>query len=165
MIKGQDIVVLAALMGGGSSDASYAALAERAKLSVSETHAAVRRLQGVSLVDDARRVRRRNALEFLVHGLRYLFPPELHGGLERGIPAAYAAPVAADEFAVSGDIPVWRSDEGAAFGHVLTPVYPSVPAAAVNDRELYDRLALIDMLRGGRARERAFAESRLKEIV
>ena len=165
MVKGQDIVVLAALMGGGFSDAAYAVLAKRAALSVSETHAAVKRLREASLVDDSRRIRRHNALEFLVHGLRYLFPPQMQDGVATGIPAAYAAPVAADEFAVAGEIPVWRSEEGTARGRALTPVYPSVPIAAAHDRGIYDSLALIDMLRGGRTRERVFAEGKLKELI
>ena len=165
MVKGQDIVVLAALIGGEFSDAAYAALAKRAALSVSETHAAVKRLREASLVDDARKIRRRNAVEFLVHGLRYLFPPQMQAGETMGLPTAYAAPVAVGEFAVAGEIPVWRSDEGTARGRALTPIYPSVPIAAAHDRGLYDSLALIDMLRGGRARERAFAEGKLKELI
>ena len=165
MVKGQDIVVLAALMGGEFSDAAYAALAKRAALSVSETHAAVKRLREASLIDYARRIRRHNAVEFLVHGLRYLFPPQMQDGVAMGIPASYAAPIAADEFAVAGEIPVWRSDERMARGRALTPIYPSVPIAAAHDRGIYDRLALIDMLRGGRVRERMFAEGKLKELI
>ena len=44
----------------------------------------------------------------------------------------------------------------------MEPLYPIVPSAARRDAGLYDLLALVDALRIGRARERAFAE---KEIT
>ena len=40
MIKSQDILVLAALMGNGDENRSYAKIADKAKLSVSESFAA-----------------------------------------------------------------------------------------------------------------------------
>ncbi len=165
MLKGQDMVVLAALMGGRSSGLAYAGLASRARLSVSEAHAAVQRLRDASLVSEGHCVKRRNAREFLLHGLKYLFPPKIEAGLFRGLPASYAAPVAEDEFSVSGEIPVWRSETGTAYGRALAPLYPTAPEAAAADRGMYDRLAVMDMLRGGRLRERAFAERKLEELM
>ena len=44
MIKGQDVVVLAALLENGAEELPYAELGKVARLSVSETHAAVKRL-------------------------------------------------------------------------------------------------------------------------
>ena len=70
MLKGQDIVILAAIMDGRRQGESYAELSERACLSVSEAHAAVRRLREASLIGENRRVVKRNAVEFLVHGIR-----------------------------------------------------------------------------------------------
>ena len=165
MIKGQDIVVLAALMSGDEHPRSYAQLAKRTRLSVSETHAAVKRLQDAMLVDEDRRVRKRNAVEFLTHAIRYVFPPVVAKASAKGMPTGYAAPVAAAEFAASGSIPVWPCENGTIEGHAFEPIYPSAPSAAAADSELYDALATIDMLRGGRLRERAFAERKLKEIV
>lgn len=43
MIKNQDILVLATLMGGSGENLSYAKIADKAKLSVSESFAAVNR--------------------------------------------------------------------------------------------------------------------------
>lgn len=165
MIKGQDIVVLAALMGEGEHPRSYAPLAKRAKLSVSETHAAVKRLQDAMLVDEDRRLRKRNAIEFLTHAVRYVFPPIIANSAVVGMPTGYAAPVASAEFAVSGDVPVWPCENGTVEGRAFEPVYSSAPSAAADDNEIYDALAIIDMLRGGRLRERAFAEQKLKELV
>lgn len=164
MIKGQDIVVLTAIMGS-VAQLPYSVLAEKAQLSVSETHAAVKRLQAALLVNNERKVVRRNAAEFLVHGLKYVFPMKSTGGYNVGMPTSYAAPIAAEEFAAVGSIPVWTNSEGTVKGIGFEPIYSTAPKAAEADRGMYDRLALIDMLRGGRIRERKYAENKLKEML
>ena len=73
--------------------------------------------------------------------------------------------VSANEFATSGNVPVWRSSKGNVLGRSHVPIYPTVPDAAAEDQELYDMLAVMDMLRGGRLRERRFAEQRIKEYL
>lgn len=165
MLKGQDIVVLAAIMGDCRHDETYAELGKRTCLSASESHAAIRRLKDASLIDADRRVLKRNAIEFLVHGLRYAFPFRSAGGLVKGIPTSYSAPVATDAFSATGVCPVWRSTQGQTVGQAFEPLYETAPEAAAKDRSLYDKLALLDMLRGGRLRERKFAEDKLMEIV
>ena len=50
-------------------------------------------------------------------------------------------------------------------GFSFIRIYPTAPQTAEGNQGLYDRLALIDMLRGGRIRERQFAEQKLKEIL
>lgn len=164
MIKGQDIVVLTAIMGSAVK-LPYSELAEKSRLSVSETHAAVKRLQEASLVNGERKVVRRNAAEFLVHGLKYAFPLKSTGGYDVGMPTLYAAPVAEDEFVSVGSVPVWTNSDGSVEGIGFVPIYPTAPKAAQADRGMYDRLALIDMLRGGRLRERKYAEDKLMEML
>ena len=165
MIKGQDIVVLAALMDKKAQGLSYAGLADAVCLSVAETHAAVKRLQEATLLNGERSPVRRNVSEFLVHGIRYAFPMRASGRLAKGMPTAYAAPVAADEFATSGMVPVWTGSRGDVKGQAFDPLYPTAPEAAAGDEALYGRLALIDMLRGGRIRERRFAEKKIGEML
>lgn len=164
MVKGQDVLVLAALMPERGGVPRYADVAKRAKLSLSETHAAVRRLQEASLVSSERRVIRRNAAEFLVHALKYAFPARPSRILSVGMPTSYAAPIAESEFASSGGVPVWPCARGGVEGFRFEPVYPTAPQAAEDDRGMYDRLAIFDMLRAGRLRERKFAEARLQEM-
>ena len=165
MLKGQDIVVLAAIMDGRQQGESYAQLGARTCLSASEAHAAVKRLQDASLLGLDRRVLRRNVLEFLIHGIRYAFPFRSTGVMAKGMPTSYAAPVAEGAFAVAGTCPVWRSQSGQMYGQAFDPLYATAPHAAAKDRELYDRLAVIDMLRGGRLRERRFAEAKIAEMI
>lgn len=165
MLKGQDIVVLAALTDGERPGETYASLGKRVRLSAAETHAAVKRLVEASLLGADRRVLRRNALEFLVHGIRYAFPLRPAGLAANGLATAYAAPVAKDAFASTGLVPVWRTPAGTTFGQAFEPLYATAPEAAAQNTALYDRLALIDMLRGGRLRERQFAERKIAEML
>jgi len=164
-MKGQDIVVLAALLANGADKLTYAELGRTVRLSASEAHAAVKRLQESFLLNAGRLPVRHNVSEFLTHGLRYAFPLHSAGKLMRGLPTSYAAPVAADVFVSTGLSPVWENSNGMTYGQAYEPIYPTAPQAAEGDRGLYDRLALIDMLRGGRLRERQFAEQKLKEIL
>jgi len=165
MIKGQDIVVLAALIGEPPREEAYAGLGARTCLSASEAHAAVKRLMTATLITAERRPSKRNVIEFLSHGLRYAFPFQTAGGMVKGLATAYAAPIAAESFATTGISPVWAHPAGSVFGQSFEPLYPSAPEAASKDQKLYDKLAVFDMLRGGRLRERQFAERKLLEFM
>ena len=165
MIKGQDIVVLAALMDATRQKDTYAELGAHVCLSVSETHAAVNRLIDAALINAGHRAFKHNAMEFLVHGLRYAFPLRPAGIMANGLPTAYAAPVAEGQFATTGICPVWSWSGGSAYGQCVEPLYRSAPEAAAKDKGLYDWLALLDMLRGGRLRERLFAQKKLEEMM
>ncbi|MDT8445205.1 MAG: hypothetical protein RQ722_12995, partial [Desulfuromonadales bacterium] len=58
--------------------------------------------------------------------------------------------------------PVWPHPEGEVRGYEFSPLYKSVPDAALMDKELYAILALLDAIRDGRARERELAIKELK---
>ncbi len=103
--------------------------------------------------------------EFAVHGAKYAFPAKL-GEMTRGIPTAFAAsPIKAEMLPSDEPPPVWPCPEGTLRGLALEPIYPSVPQAAMNDPALYELLALLDVLRIGRARERHLAVQLLSERI
>ncbi len=166
MLKGQDIVILMKL-AVAERRSSYAVLGAELSMSPSEVHAGVNRLARAGLVGAAdRRVKASAAAEFLGHGLKYVFPLEREGGLCRGVPTAHAAPCAAGEFNDDGEpAPVWPDPEGGVRGLGVTPLHRGVPSAVRKDGRLYELLALADMLRGGRARERLWAEKRVAKIL
>ena len=143
----------------------YAALGESLALSASETHAAVKRLQECGLLDRRRAPVRRNVQEFLVSGLRYVFPLRSAGGVAQGVVTGWAAPIAEGAFAGEGLPPVWACAEGEMAGVAVEPLYPTAPKAALGDAALYGRLALFDLLRGGRIREREWARKRLEAAL
>ncbi len=170
-MKSQDVVVLLSLTLPDRRSLTYAGLAAELGLSQSEVHAAVQRNAVAGLLNlDDRRPLPGPAMEFLCHGLQYVFPA-VRGEPTRGLPTAHAAPVMAGAFAATEELPpVWPyAGEGAVRGITFEPLYGKVPIAAIKDRRLYDLLALADALRGGRARERRYAETeigrRLKETL
>jgi hypothetical protein len=57
--------------------------------------------------------------------------------------------------------PVWPWPEGRARGVSFEPLYRSAPKAAERDAGLYRLLVLVDLLRGGSAREREWAAGEL----
>jgi hypothetical protein len=132
-------------------------------MSASEVHASLRRAALSGLFrEDSRAVNRPALLEFLVHGVKYAFPPERHA-ITRGLPTAHAAPPLRDHFPASSEVPpVWADPAGSTRGEELEPLYGSVPRAARADARLYELLALVDAVRAGRARERALAVKELR---
>jgi hypothetical protein len=178
-IKPQDVAVLLQLLLLDAPEASAGAdearetrtppplthIAAGTLLSVSEVHYALRRLAEARLLRAGERQVNRHAMEeFLIHGVKYAFPP-VRGGMARGIPTAYAAPPLCDLFMASddGDIPVWPHASGTMRGSGFSPLYPAAPAAALADPKFYELLALIDAIRGdARARERAAAAEILR---
>jgi len=98
-----------------------------------------------------------NLKEFLIHGVKYVFPVE-RGAPTRGLPTAEAAPPLNQHFAADFPLPpVWPYAAGALRGIAFSPIYKNAPQAALRDRKLYELLALLDAIRDGRAREREIA--------
>jgi hypothetical protein len=166
ILKPQDVVLLLKLVALGDADWTYQRLSNELALSSSEAHAGVRRAVAARLMTDAKsatgRPIREALKEFLLHGVRYAFPPE-RGELTRGVPTGYAAPPLNKEIAQGNDPPpVWPHAQGRVRGYALKPLYKSVPVAAERDPALYELLALVDALRDGRARERALAVRELE---
>lgn len=160
--KPQDIVVALKLCLDGER-LSYGDLAVALGMSASEVHAAVRRLAGARLVEpETKQVRRVALCNFLVHGVPHAFPANPRE-VTRGMSTAWAAPVMSGQVQTEQLPPVWPDPTGTVQGVAVKPLYPSVPGAARRDPALYDLLALVDALRIGRARERAFAESELSQ--
>jgi DNA-binding Lrp family transcriptional regulator len=168
MLKPQDIVVVLKLLGYGSRRPSFAQIGSDLSMSPSEIHAAVKRAQAAHLLHGPELSNRPNTSaleEFLVHGIKYVFPAE-RGGTSRGMPTAYAAQPL-NRVIAHGDepIPVWPYAKGQSRGIALAPLYRTVPLAASKDPELYKLLAIVDALRDGRVRERKTAEQELKKIL
>lgn len=161
-LKPQDIVILLKLVTLGERQWSFSSLAYELAMSPSEVHGGIGRATAARLFDPYRKVPiMRSQLELLVHGVKYIFPPE-KGQLTRGLPTSYAAPPLNSLMAQSDDPPpVWPTPEGEVRGYEFSPLYRSVPKAAANDQALYELLALVDAILDGRARERELAVNEL----
>lgn len=160
----QDVLV-ALKLAFGEHDASYAVLGHSLDISPSQAHSAVRRAAEAGLLNiETREVNRRALAEFLVHGLKYIFPAK-RGGIARGMSTAHSAPPLSDSIASAGEPLVWPDPEGEVRGESLIPIHKSAPSAARRDPKLYESLVLIDAIRAGRARERKIASKKLEEML
>ncbi len=160
-MRPQDLIVLLKLIQVQGSDWTQVSLARELFMSQSEISASIARSTYARLIFDKGQMVQRNAvLDFIQHGLPYVFPQQ-PGSVQRGFPTAHsAAPLSAE--IMSDENYVWPSVKGTARGHSVFPLYPSVVQIIATDTELYEQLALIDADRVGRARERNLAIEILK---
>jgi len=164
VLKPQDVYVALKIVACRSGRPPYSQLAAELVMSPSEVHASVQRAQSSHLLHGPRLKNRPNfgALEeFLLRGLKYVFPPE-RGELTRGVATSYAAAPLRRMIAQGGEpIPVWPYEEGKQRGISFEPLYKTAPIAALRDPSFYAYLALADALRDSRVRERKIAEKEL----
>ena len=163
-LKPQDVYVVLKLVANRSRRAPYSQLALELVMSPSEVHACVKRAQASHLLHGPGLENRPNIAaleEFLVHGLKYVFPAE-RGELTRGVPTSYGAePLRSVIASGSESIPVWPYEEGRQRGVTFAPLYKTAPIAVLHDQSFYEYLVLADALRDGRIRERKIAETEL----
>ncbi|MFA6316921.1 MAG: hypothetical protein WC943_05830 [Elusimicrobiota bacterium] len=165
-LKPQDILLLLKLLASAGKRWRLVDLAMELGLAQSEVSASLERAKRSGLIDPEKKSPNKSALEeFLIHGLKYVFPAEI-GMLARGIPTAHSAPPLAKRV-VSGedDQYVWPHPEGNLRGQAVSPLCPWAPEAARKDRRLHELLALVDALRVGRARERMMAAEELRKRI
>lgn len=168
-LKPQDLMVLLKVAAHPPQRWTYAALGEALAMSASETHASVKRAVASGLAVAPARGEwspvRPNLLEFILHGVRYIWPAT-PGPIKRGMPTAFGAEPLASQLTVApGEAPVWADPKGNAKGPTLSPLYRTAPQAALNDPALYRLLALVDALRTGRARERNLATTLIEAAL
>ena len=166
ILKPQDILVLLKLIAINRPNFTYNDIAESLSMSSSEVHAGIKRTTAGHLFNATAMAPNRKALEeFLVHGIKYCFIPE-RGEITRGIPTSYAAPPILEHIVQQDEYPpVWPHPQGTIRGYSYTPLYRTVPEAALKDDQLYKLLVIVDALRDSRAREKEIAVKELKHML
>ncbi|MFC8753312.1 hypothetical protein [Pseudomonas oryzihabitans] len=155
-------------MSPGASYYTARALEEQTGISKSQIALALKHCVEIGLARvDVRsqlpRVNTQALLEFLVYGLRFVFPAR-YGELTRGIATGFAAPVLSRSLISSGEhIPVWPYARGKTMGMKVEPLFKTAVLAARKDPEMYALLALVDSIRVGQPRERNLAIELLRE--
>jgi len=125
----------------------------------------LKRLWQAGLFDRRRRTANiSQAEEFLIHGVKYVFPGSVNGE-SRGFATAWGAQPLADKLAAPpNDVPpVWPSAHGDTRGLALEPLHASAVEAAKQDPLLREQLTLVDAIRIGDARIRGLAADLLAE--
>lgn len=133
-----------------------------------EVNASINRSLLVGLAKRSRKnqvlsVNTKSLFEFIVYGLKYVFPAQ-PAELVRGMPTAHAAPVLSKQLkSGSNSVLVWPDASASVMGQSVKPLYQSVPMAAAGDAKLYEYLALVDAIRLGGARESNLAAELLEK--
>lgn len=132
---------------------SYISLGADLRTSPSVIHKSIQFCIAARLYDDIQRWPiRRNLQEFLIHGVKYAFPPK-RGQITRGFPTSFAGSPLVSSFR-QGQVPppVWPHPVGGITGLEFEPIWPSAPDASRLDQALYELLVLVDAIRDGQAR-------------
>jgi len=166
-LKPQDIYVALKLVVLRNEPCSMQRIGESLGMSASRVHEAIHRLIKANLIrkDNGYKPVSANLREFLVHGIRFAFVPDI-GEPSRGTPTASFASPLNKEFVESSELPyVWPDPEGEVRGISFSPLHKSAPRAAKKDHAFYELLAMVDAIRGGRTRERKMAIEKISLLL
>jgi hypothetical protein len=163
-MRPQDIVILLKILTCDKKDWQYRDLASELSISVSEISESLNRSHIAGLIDESkRRVHRQSLLEFIQHGLHYVFP-QVPGTLVTGIPTGHSHPFFKNLITAELEY-VWPYDKGTTRGLSVAPLYSGATLAVGKDEQLYKWLACIDVIRVGRAREKKIAIKELENEI
>ena len=162
-MRPQDVVILLKKLTTSGKCLMNKDIAASLLISPSEVSDAMERCRIAGLVDNQKSVVNTLALQdFLVSGLRYVFPVQ-PGAIVRGMPTAVSASPIKEQISVGNENFVWPYKNGTMRGQAILPLYATVPEAASNDDELYRLLVVAETLRMGRTRERTIAIEELRK--
>jgi len=164
-MRPQDVVILLKKVTDKGRQLLNGQIAKELGISASEVSEALERCRMARLVDNTKQ--RVNILalgEFLIHGIKYVFPVQPQS-IVRGIATAISASPMKEKIVSGTEQYVWPDANGNMRGEGITPLYKTVPAAVAIDEMLYRLLALVDTLRIGRAREVEIAKVELTNIL
>ena len=160
-MRPHDIVILLKMITLGNKKWTMEEMGESLGISPGEISKAMDRNAIAGLVSsDKARVNTMALRDFLICGLRYVYPAQL-GSSSRGVPTAHSAPPI-NQFIVQGNENfVWSYYKGTKRGSTIVPLYPSIPKIVEKQPDLYELLVIADTFRVGRAREREVAKNEL----
>jgi len=164
-MRPQDILILLKKTTHDGRLMNNKELASSLHISASEISESLERCRLARLVNSSKkRVNILTFLEFLIHGVKYVYPV-IPLGVVRGLPTASSSSPLKEKLSQTADSFVWQYKEGKIRGQAIVPLYPSVPKAVLEDEELHVLLALVDAIRIGNSREQEIAVKELEEIL
>lgn len=163
-MRPHDIVILLKIAALKDKPWMAKDLALSLNISASEVSESLNRSRLASLIsNDKKRLMKNNLIEFLEHGLSYVYPIE-PGGVQRGMPTAHSAPPL-NNYISADESYVWPWAEGEARGQAIEPLHPGVPGACAKDPFLYELISMVDAIRFGRVREKQRAVEELNKLI
>jgi predicted transcriptional regulator len=161
-MRPHDIVILLKIVTYKDNDWYIKDAANELFISQSEVSESLNRSVMAGLISsNKKRVMKSALFDFLVYGLKYVYPvkPE---AMVRGIKTSHSASPLSNEI-VSDEVYVWAYVEGDSRGFSIEPLHPNVPKACLQDSKLYELLTLVDAVRIGNKREFNLAVNELKQ--
>ena len=163
-MRPQDVSILLKVIAIGDQPWQLVGLSNALFISVSEISESLNRSQFAGLIDyNKKKVNRRNLMDFLEYGVRYVFPQQ-PGSMVRGIPTAHSYQLMKKIF-ISELNYVWPDNQGEVMGLMIEPFYPKQVEAVKSDPLFYKLLALVDVIRVGKVREVKYAVNELKKHI
>lgn len=163
-MRPQDVAILLKIISMKGQHWQLVGLSNSLKISISEISESLNRSRLASLIDyNKKKVNRQNLLEFLEHGVRYVFPQQ-PGSMVRGIPTAHSHPIMKKNFISEIDY-VWPDSKGKIIGLMIEPFYPKQVEAVTEDLVYYKLLSLVDVIRVGKVREIKYAVNELRKNI
>ena len=162
-MRPQDVVILLKKTTKSGRNLLNKDIASSLKISASEVSEALERCRIAKLVDRNKQKVNIMALEeFLIYGLKYVFPVQ-PDSVVRGVSTAFSASPIKEEISQGKEKYVWPYNKGTERGQGIEPLYKSVPEIVNSDTELYELLVIVDTLRIGKIREIEIATAELKK--
>ncbi len=163
-MRPHDVVILLKIIAIENENWLMKDIANELHISSSEVSESLNRSVWAGLIsNDKKRIFKAALLDFLIHGLKYVYPQK-PGAMVRGINTAHSAPPLSYNIS-SEQYYVWPYAEGNSRGFAIEPLHPNVPKACLEDKKLYELLALIDAIRIGSIREQNMAIDELKNRI
>jgi len=160
-MRPQDIVIILKIATKQDRNWYMKDLSEELGISASEVSESINRSIIAGLIfPDKKRLLKTAITDFLQYGLPYVYPQQ-PGGLVRGVATAHSAPPLS-AIIESSEAYVWPYGKGKLRGQSMEPLHPNVPEACLKDEKFHELMALCDVLRVGRAREKNIAVEELK---
>lgn len=163
-MRPHDVVILLKIIAFDNENWMMKDIANQLYISSSEVSESLNRSVWAGLItNDKRRIFKSALIDFIVHGLKYVYPQK-PGAMVRGIKTAHSAPPLAAEINSEQNY-VWPYAEGDSRGFSIEPLHPNVPKACLEDSKLYELLALLDAIRIGSTREQNLAIKELNSRI
>jgi hypothetical protein len=162
-MRPQDVAILLKIVAINEQQWQLVGLSNLLHISISEISESLNRSRLANLIDHKKKkVNKENFLEFLIHGVRYVFPQQ-PGSMARGVATAHSHPLIKKKF-ISELNYIWPYSKGETLGLIIEPFYPNQVEAVKADPLFHKLLALIDLIRVGKVREVKYAISELQKI-
>jgi hypothetical protein len=164
-MRPHDVVVLLKILILNGQPWQYRDLSASLHIAISEIAESLNRNHMAGLIDKTKRnVHRQSLMEFIEHGLHYVFP-QVPGAMVIGYPTGLSHPFYKTKFSSELEY-VWPDEEnGFIRGQMIQPLYKNASKASQADQKIYKMLASIDIIRVGKNREIAVALQELKKEI